>query len=260
MIEIATDLAFLSTGFLARDWALLPVKVGDDEDCEDLQARVDSVKKRMGVDIPITITEHPGMPWAAHGGTWYGAAGITVPTRELYEMEKRPGILQNAFITHEIGHITNNDGAKLHIIVCITFVALKVIFSAMLPVGWLVTKELLATAGFFTAALVRSRFQERAADITACRFMTRGEKLALSGEFERIRESNIESRNSLIGPDQSIFSKIRGRFITPSGESIFGLLTHPSLTSRAEYFKEEAMRDATEGSYATKLLSFFRLF
>jgi len=70
----------LSLFYLGEDFFLMSVRFGDDEGCESLPKKVDNLKEKMGVNIPVKVVENSWMPWAAHGSVVYGKGGITVPS------------------------------------------------------------------------------------------------------------------------------------------------------------------------------------
>lgn len=239
-----------SAFFLGRDWFLLPVKVGDNEGCEGLQEKVDALKKKMHVDIPIKVREHPAIPWAAHGGCCYGAAGITVPSSEISEETREKDDLQIGILAHEISHIKHNDGPWTLVIVVVALAASIVFVWAVCAPAWISIAEGFAIIPTFAALSIRSRMQERAADVEANKYLTNSQRQAISDFFENHRLDNLALRNQ---EDASLITRVWSKiYYNSEGESLLGRLTHPTLKSRTEYFRAQITPERP------KYRSFFR--
>lgn len=217
----------------ARDLFLYPVKLGSSAGCGSLQKKVDQLKEKMGVDIPITVAVNDSFPWAAHGCSVYGRAGITVPsTGVLYSPDT-----QIAILTHEISHIKHNDGAWMLVAALVTFAVSTVFLWYTLPAALVTYVEWIAMIPTLAAFFIRSVRQEKAADREACKYLTTSQKKAFCDFFDRLLKAKIKYRNE---KGLSGFSRAwRHLTIDKNGESLLGRLTHPTMTSRIQFFRSQ---------------------
>ncbi len=198
----------------------------------------------MGVDIPIKVAEHPAIPWAAHGGVCFGAGGITVPSTELKENLRENDDVQTAILAHEISHIKHNDGPWILVITLVTLAVATVFAWWACPEAWFFIAEQLIVIPVLAALFIRSRIQERAADVEACKHITNAQKQAISDWFEKHRQNRLDDRND---PNLSpVWKLIKKCLINSDGDSLLGRLTHPSLKSRAQYFRSQITKEPTK--------------
>jgi len=226
----------------ARDLLLYPVILGSSAGCGSLKKKVDQLKEKMGIDIPITVSANDSFPWAAHGCAVYGRAGITVPTREVGHFTSESDDIRTAILAHEISHIKHNDGAWGLAIILVTFAAFSVIFWYTFPVVLLPYVDLFACIPAMTAFFIRSVRQEKAADKEACKYLTSSQKKAFCDFFDRLLKAQIKYRNE---KGISNFSRAWRRLtIDENGESLMGRLTHPTLASRIQFFHNQMHKRA----------------
>nr|NGX27753.1 Protease HtpX [Chlamydiota bacterium] len=221
---VTKSLAFSAFSF-GRDWALLPVKMGDEKGCENLQKKVDDLREKMHVDIPIKVAEYSACPWAAHGGICFGAGGITVPSTEIKELIRENDDTQIALLAHEISHIKHNDGPWMLVITLVTLAVATVFAWWACPEAWFFIAEQLIMIPVLPAFFIRSRIQERAADVEACKHITNAQKQAISDFFEKIRQNRLDDRSD---PNLSPLKKLWKRFwINSDGDFLLEGLMHP---------------------------------
>lgn len=253
---LAPNLGILSAIPILRDWFLVPVRVGDDDGCEGLQKKVDDLKRKMDVNIPIKVAEYPLMPWAAHGTACFGAAGITVPSKEIDPEKREEDDLQIAILAHEISHIKHNDGAWIFAVTVVSVVASYVLAWLICPPAWIFVAEQVVAIPLLAAMSARSRRQEHAADVEACKYLTDRQKEKIGDWFENIRHARILYRNA---PNLSTISTLWRKFwINSEGEHLIGRLTHPTQKSRVQYFRSQIRNEPSKTSFFPKWIPTLR--
>jgi Zn-dependent protease with chaperone function len=250
---LASDVGKLSACFLARDYFLVPVKTGVDEGCENLQEKVDTLRKKMDVPIPIKVVKHSAFPWHAHGALIYGSGGITVPRLFFFQASEDAQI---AILAHEIAHIKHNDGPMLLVTLIIIEVVFNIFLWSVLPAVLLPYLGLIMYIPFFTGIFLRSVYQERLADLEACKYTTNTQKRAMIEVFENLRQKNLEWRNdpAITG----IWKSLRRLRVDEKGDSLFARITHPPLTERICYITEQIKPEPI--SYISKIKNYMRSF
>jgi hypothetical protein len=221
-----------------RDFFLLPVKLGDTLYCRKLQEKADAIAKRMGVQIPITVSEHPSFPFMAHGTVLHGRGGITVPANEW--KKNNPAI--NAILAHEIAHIKHNDGLIWACLVTVSYVALNILFTCMTGVPWV--GDLMGGLGALLTLSISSIKREEAADAEALKHITDADKKA----FIHLLKREIET-NKWVWKDaenEPFYSRFFTRLLVNSeGEYLLNSLTHPTHANRIKTWEASLTKKPT---------------
>lgn len=234
---LGNSLALSGAVFALRDFALLPIQFGNAKGCYFLQAKVDQLRKKIGIPFPIYVTCNDFLSWAAHGSAFSRRGGITVPLSETMPKTKQSDDTQIALLAHEISHITQNDGPWLLCVITISFVAFSVFFGNVLPGVmplYSCSLALIPTLIFLFEQIIE---QEREADLEACRWITRDQKEALVNWLKKQKVERQKFRND---PSVSLLKSLwRKIWYDRGGNTLLEKMTHPTLRERIRYIHKQ---------------------
>ena len=209
---------------------------GSKEGLETEQTVVDDLRGRMGIkkNIQVRLTPIGGFfPFSAFGALALPfEQSFTVPEIES-DIWKRVRKESRTFIyAHEISHLENNDILKMTAVLVITWVAVMILFSSVMPIH---AALLISQAVAMVAMAIFSKHIEKKADLRACEILTDNEKGYGVEFFEGIKQSQLEARgdarkgNSL----RDIFTR---NIIDSKGNNLLDFF-HPPLTERISYIR-----------------------
>lgn len=213
-----------------RHYFLFPAKWGKEEGCAKLQEKVDALREKMKVSIPIKVAVNPWMSWSAHGAAIYGKGAITVPPSEIDPNEKLSDDVQTALLAHEIAHIKYNDGPWPFLITIVVFTVSSFFLWHVLPIEIAHYGFLFSLIPSISEMFRQMVLQERQADTKACKALSIDQKKAFLNWLER---QWIEMRNYRNDPRVYTITSIwRKTWYDPGGNFVLKRLSHPTWKER----------------------------